>query len=115
MNNKQQKFMRWYDKDPQLKTIINFLEKAPDEMRNDVAMDLIQIIVQEDFTTSDELITFAKSNYIGSGQRWYDIDELVHTAIEMIKLLNDDERRVVLSEVAQTILHISAHQREYYE
>ena len=66
---------RWYDKDPQLKSILKFLEKAPDEMKSDVAIDLIQIIIQENFTTSEELIHFAKTNYIGKGQRWYDVLE----------------------------------------
>lgn len=106
---------RWYDRDPQLKTILAFLEKAPDEMRTDVAMEMIQFIIEENFTTSEELIQFAKTNYVGRGQRWYDVDDLVHTAVEMIKLLTDDERRIVLSEVAQSILYFSANQKDIYE
>lgn len=101
---------RWYDKDPQLKTILRFLENAPDNMKQDVCMDMIQVIIQENFTTSDELMSFARQNYVGNAQRWYDIDDLVHTAVEMVKLLDDEERQIVLSEVAHTILYFSANQ-----
>jgi predicted GTPase len=101
------KFTRWYDRDPRLKSVVNFLEKAPEEVRTDVAMDIIQLIIQENFTNSEELISFAKANYIGSGQRWYDTDELVHTAIEMLKLLNDRERSVLVHEIADSIKYFS--------
>ena len=106
---------RWYDKDPQLKGILNILQKAPDDMRQDIAMEIIQIIINENFTTSDDLLSFAKSNYIGEAKRWYDLDELVHTAVEMIKLLSDSERQIVLFEVAQSILYFSATFGEEYE
>lgn len=109
------KHKRWYDSDPQLKMVLNFLEVAPDNIRSDVAMDIIQIILQEDFTSTDELINFSRNNYIGSSERWYDIDDLIHTAVEMIKLLNDDERTIVLSEAAQSIMYFTAHKKELYE
>ena len=111
----ENKHKRWYDTDPQLKMVLNFLEVAPDDLRSDVAMDIIQIVLHEEFTSTDEFINFARDNYIGSSQRWYDIDDLIHTAVEMIKLLNDQERAVVLSEAAQTIMYFSANKKDFYE
>jgi hypothetical protein len=102
------KFTRWYDKDPRLKAIITFLEKSPEEVRIDVAMDIIQLIIQENFTSSDQLIDFARANYIGTGQRWYDSDEMVHTAVEMLKLLSEAERNILLREVADSLIYFSA-------
>ena len=102
---------RWYDKDPQLRSIMKFLELSNEEVKVDIAMDIIQVIVQENYTDSDGLIEFAKTNYIGNAQRWYDTDDVVHTAIEMLKILDINERKAVLSEIAETIMYYSINKR----
>lgn len=106
---------RWYDKDPQLKTIMKFLEKAPEDIKVDVAMDLMQLIIQEDYTDPEGLIEFAKSNYIGNAERWYDADDVVHTAIEMLKLVKEHDRQLIIKEIAETIMFFVAQSGKEHE
>jgi hypothetical protein len=98
--------LRWYDRDPKLKGIVTLLKKAPEDVKSDLAMDIIQVIIQENFTTSDELMGFAGKNYVGKTQRWYDSDEMIHTAVEMLKLLNERELQIVMREIADTYLYL---------
>ena len=37
-------YIRWYDKDPDLSHLMHFIEGLNDEVRNEIAQDLIQIM-----------------------------------------------------------------------
>ena len=94
---------RWYDQDPLLKQILLFLESATPFVRYNITMDLMQIIIQENYIPADELMDFLKNNYSGTNKRWYDQNEVSYCAIEMLKLLQDNERKIVLEELINSI------------
>ena len=107
-----QKETRWYDKNQGLKNILNFLENAPQEIRINVAIDIIQFITQENFASINELAEFSKTNYIGQANRWYDADYTVHSAIEMLKLLTEQELYIVINEIASSIVFFTQYQQK---
>jgi len=106
------KVTRWYDRNEDLKKIIDFLEYASNDLRINVAMDIIQFIIQENFASAKEITEFAQTNYTGNSTRWYDIDDTVHSALEMLKLLNDRELRIVINEMASSIVFFTQHQQK---
>lgn len=84
MEEEQEKFQRWYDKDPILKEALELLRLSQDnekeqardfilKLQEDVAADVIERIY--------EIVT----NYEGKGNRWYDNDPVMIRAIEILR------------------------------
>ena len=99
---------RWYDSDPRLKSLMHFLELASPSIKKDVTMDIMQIIIQEGFRTSDEIIEFFKDHKAGNYSRWYDKNEVTHSGIELLKILNEEEKQTILPEIVNGILYFNA-------
>ena len=100
------KYVRWYDKDPDLSNLMTFLEGLSDEVREEVAQDLIQIIMSELNTNKDGEISILADNKITEYKRWYDKNLSLHSAIEIIKNLGDKERREIISLIMESIVQI---------
>ena len=100
------KYVRWYDKDPDLSNLMAFLEGLSDEVREEVAQDLIQIIMSELNTNKDGEISILADNKITEYKRWYDKNLSLHSAIEIIKNLGDKERREIISLIMESIVQI---------
>jgi len=98
-------FTRWYDKDNNLKFIINVLEKMDEETRKLFASDIIQILLSDKYPNTDELIEQINGNYNLSRNRWYDNDDLVHSAVEMLKYANTVEKKELLKEFLYSIVN----------
>ncbi|MDD3014569.1 MAG: hypothetical protein PHC34_12775 [Candidatus Gastranaerophilales bacterium] len=98
-------FTRWYDRDNNLKFIINVLEKMDEETRRLFASDIIQILVSDKYPNTDEFIDQISANSISSKNRWYDCDELVHSAVEMLKYADTDEKKELLKEFLYSIVN----------
>lgn len=65
----------------------------------------MQIMIQENYIPAENLINFLKNNYSGKEKRWYDQNEVSHCAIEMLKLLQDHQRKSVLEELTHSITY----------
>ena len=91
------KYVRWYDKDPDLSSLMSFLESLNEDVRDEVAQDLIQIILSEIKTNPDGEISLLNENKITEYKRWYDKNLSLHSAIEIIKNLNEEQRKQIIS------------------
>lgn len=98
-------FTRWYDKDKNLRFIVNVLEKLDEETRNNLASEIIQILISDKYPDTDEFIEQINSNWIASSNRWYDQDEIVHSAVEMLKYADTEEKRDLLKEFLYSIIN----------
>lgn len=100
------KYVRWYDKDPDLSSLMSFLESLNEDVRDEIAQDLIQIILSEIKTNTDGEISHLNENRITEYKRWYDKNLSLHSAIEIIKNLNDEQRQEIISLIMESIVQI---------
>ena len=99
-------YKRWYDKNETLKQIMEFLEKSNLQTRDNIANDIIQLIINRQYDV-DNYIHFINDNDSLSRNRWYDIDETMHSAVEMLKSLEENEKTELFNEILTTIIDIS--------
>lgn len=99
-------YVRWYDKDPDLSRLMKFMEGLSEEVREEIAQDLIQIILGELKTNKDGEIFNLSENKITEYKRWYDKDVSLQSAVEIIKNLGDEERKEIISLIMESIVQI---------
>lgn len=101
---------RWYDKDPVLSQAVQTLEHSDDETQIRIALNLIKIIIEhniedEKFEAVEDII-----NAVGSGiddnrkGRWYDIDNTLRTAMNMLQNCPETTQRIIAKEMATMVL-----------
>ncbi len=100
------KYVRWYDKDPDLSSLMSFMESLDEEVRDEVAQDLIQIILSEIEANTDGELSHLNDNKITEYKRWYDKNLSLHSAIEIIKNLNEEQRKQIISLIMESIVQI---------
>ena len=100
-------FTRWYDKDENLKIIMQTLENLDPETRLLIAADIIQMAVESKVPNTDNFIDDLNAEYIPIRRRWYDTSESLHSAIEMLKLISEEEKQEFLRELFYSILHFT--------
>lgn len=101
-------YVRWYDKDSDLSRLMSFIEGLPDDIKDEIAQDLIQIILSEVKTNQDnELFQLSESN-ITEYRRWYDKNVHLHSAVEIIKNLDTQKRKEIISLLMESIVQILA-------
>lgn len=99
-------YTRWYDKDNRLKFIVNILEKLDEETRNFFAADIIQILINSKYPETDEFIENIGNDNIISSDRWYDKNNDVHSAVEMLKYADTDDKKELVNEFLYSIANM---------
>ncbi len=97
-------YTRWYDKDQTLSFVMSALENIDEQIRQAVATDLLQLIMQKD-ENQDNLIKTLDQQYTGARRRWYDKEDTIHSSVELLKTIDKPERDPILKEVLYTIMH----------
>ncbi len=97
-------YTRWYDKDQTLSVVMSALEKLDEQIRNAVATDLLQLIIQRN-DNQDSLLKKLDQQDTGARRRWYDKEDNIHSAVELLKVIEKPERDPILKEVLYTIMH----------
>ena len=101
-------YVRWYDKDKDLSKMMSFLEGLSDEIKDEIAQDLIQIILSEIKTNQDNELLQLSENKFGKYRRWYDNNMNLHSAVEIIKNLDSKKRVEIISLLMESIVQILA-------
>lgn len=99
-------YVRWYDKDPDLSHLMTFLQGLDDTLREEIAQDLIQILTSELYCDMDGKISALSNLNITTYRRWYDQDLALHSAIELIKDLNAEDRKEIIERIHESIVQI---------
>ena len=97
-------YNRWYDKYPQLKELLSLLEKVPPTYADVIAQDFLQIITDKYKDKFDDVIRELSQNAPPRYNRWYDNNYDLHTCIEFIKTLNDDEKPELINSFIMSLL-----------
>lgn len=99
-------YVRWYDKDPDLSHLMSFLEGLNEDVRDEIAQDLIQILMSELCTNADGKISDLSALTITEYKRWYDQNLSLHSAIELIKNLGEEDRKEIIARLMESIVQI---------
>jgi len=90
-------FSRWYDKYSNLTNLLNLLQKVDDYNIELIAQDFLQIIMEKHKDKFDETIQKMSSNPVPRFNRWYDKNYNLHTCIEFIKTIDDDQKEELIN------------------
>ena len=99
-------YIRWYDKDPYFRHFMTFMQGLNDELRDEIAQDLIQILMGEISADSDGEISVLGESKLTNYKRWYDKDITLHSAVEIIKNLDQSKRKEILENLRESIVQI---------
>ncbi len=90
-------YNRWYDKYPDLKSLLILLETVDKQYLEIIAHDFLQIILEKYSEKFDEVIQQMSDNPPPRYNRWYDDNYELHTCIQFIKSIDDDEKSVLIN------------------
>jgi len=82
--SENERYQRWYDKDPILKEALDLLKLSSDDEK-DAAKDFILKLQEEVAAEVIERIHEIVMQYSGTGNRWYDSDPVMLRAIEILR------------------------------
>ena len=97
-------YNRWYDKYPNLKSLLILLETVDKQYLEIIAHDFLQIILEKYQGKFDEVIKQLSDNAPPRYSRWYDENYELHTCIEFIKTLEDDEKNHLINDFIVSLM-----------
>lgn len=98
------KHIRWYDKNPDLKEVFEFIQGLDEEYQDKIAQDVLQILMQDFGLDLDAEINRISANYSYECKRWYDNNIDLFTSFEFIKNLNFENQQKIIKKIIETVL-----------
>ena len=99
------KYERWYDKDARLKGVFEFIQGLDLPIQNEMAKDIVQILMKElehKIDLDKMLSDINNCNY--DFKRWYDKNPDLYSSFEMIKNLPDELRIEAVKRIIESAL-----------
>lgn len=104
-------YQRWYDRDPVLSQALESLRQAPDKYQAQVALNIILIIVEHQIeartlASVDDLmgtIEDSRSQSQNYYRRWYDVNETLRSAIQLLQDCPDDVQKQVIPSISKMV------------
>lgn len=100
------KQIRWYDKNPNLKDVFEFLEGLDKKRQKIIAQDIIQILMNDFGLNLDSEINKISENYNYDCKRWYDKDIDLFSSFEIIKSFPQNKQDEIAKKIIETIVFI---------
>ncbi|HIS89136.1 TPA: hypothetical protein IAA87_06920 [Candidatus Avigastranaerophilus faecigallinarum] len=97
-------YNRWYDKYPDLKQLLLLLETIDEYTIDLISQDFLQIILARYKDEFDISIKNMNDNPPPRYNRWYDNNYNLHTCIEFIKTLKDNEKAELINAFIMSLL-----------
>ena len=104
-------FSRWYDKDPILSMSMRTLKVTDDMSQIKIALNLIKVIIEHNIESNkyegvEDIINAVENGMIKHGNsRWYDLDETIRTAIQMLEVCTPETQKKIAVEMANMVVN----------
>lgn len=108
-------YQRWYDRDPALSRALEHLRQASDTYQAQVALNIIQIIVEHQAETEhgEPLEPLAQEGFCEDGttehqrekRRWYDVNATLRSAMQLLRDCPEDLQKSVIPSIIRMIEH----------
>lgn len=96
--------VRWYDKDSNLRAVFEFIQGLEIPVQNEMAKDIIQILMEELQPNVDEMLNNIDKNCNYEYKRWYDKNADLFSSFELIKNLPDEMKTQVVRKIIESAL-----------
>ena len=102
---------RWYDRDPLLSKMMGVLKGSDDEFQIKMAINMIKVIIEhhidtDQFQTINDIMMAVQDGHIEKGNaRWYDADNTLRTAIQMLESCDAEMQRSITKDIADKIIN----------
>lgn len=100
------KKLRWYDKNPDLKELFEFIRGLDKNYQGKIATEILQILLCDFNLDLDEKINTIAREYKYDCKRWYDENMDLFTSFEIIKSLSEGLQNEIINRIVKTILFI---------
>lgn len=100
------KHIRWYDKNPDLKDVFEFIKGLERSVQKEIAKDIIQILMNDFGLNLDERINKISQDYDYECKRWYDNNVDLFSSFEIIKNLSKSTQDEVVRKIIESVLLI---------
>ena len=94
---------RWYD-NSDLSDVFKFMETLDDNRRDELAHNMLQVVVNECNLDLDSEINKIYANFNYDYKRWYDTKVEIFNSVEIIKNLSKDQQNMVADKIITSIL-----------
>lgn len=98
------KHIRWYDKDSNLKAVFEFIQGLDIPVQNEIAKDIIQILMDELQPNLDAKLNAISKDYNYECKRWYDRNVDLFSSFELIKNLPSEMKTQVVKKIIESAL-----------
>jgi len=98
------KYIRWYDKNSDLKDVFDFLEGLDITAQKKIAKDILLILLNDFHLNLDERINRVSKNYTYSCKRWYDYNIDLFTSFEIIRGLTKIQQKQLVEKIVSSLL-----------
>ncbi len=101
---------RWYDRDPVLSKSMRILETSDDKFQIQMAINLVKIIIEHNIETNsfqsiEDIMSAVDDGRIEKGNaRWYDIDNTLRTAIQMLENCPGEMQNKIAQQMAELVV-----------
>lgn len=101
---------RWYDRDPLLSKMMRILKDSDDDFQIKMAINMIKVIIEhhidtDQFQSINDIMMAVKDGHIDKGNaRWYDADNTLSTAIQMLENCPQDMQERITKVIAEKII-----------
>ena len=106
------KHVRWYDKNPNLKQVFDFIREFDEKTQQEISNDIIQILMSDFGLNLDNEINTISKNYNFECKRWYDNNINLFTSFEIIKSFSPQMQDLIIKKIIESILYIYIEQEE---
>ncbi len=112
MSETPEQYHRWYDEDPALSKALGQLRQASDKYQAQIALNIIKIIIEHQTEEESKSTLESLNKNIGNGEsieqqilrrRWYDINETLHSAMQLLQDTPDELQKSLIPTIAQMI------------
>lgn len=97
-------YVRWYDKNTRLKAVFDFIQGLDLPVQNEIAKDILQILMSDINLNLDARINEISKNYDYECKRWYDNNADLFSSFELIKNLPVELQNEVVKKIIESAL-----------
>lgn len=97
-------YNRWYDKYSDLKQLLLLMETVDEYHIEIIAQDFLQIILSKYKDKFDYALKQMDDNAPPRYSRWYDKNYNLHTCVEFIKTLDDNEKVELINSFIMSLM-----------
>jgi len=114
-------FSRWYDKDPILSMSMKTLQNTDDASQIRIALNLIKIIIEHNIASNEfegveDILNAVEGGMEKRGNaRWYDLDETIRTAIQMLEACSFEAQQKIAIEMASLVVNKIKEDEDAYD